>query len=81
MTCKSARNLVIQHLGHVLGCRPSAYEVNTILARVAGRTNGSRHLERIIKEETAKFVRAPSLTRRIFNAVNRDCGTVEIQHQ
>ena len=48
MISTATRDLVIQHLGHILGCRPSQHELDTVTERVADRTNGSRNLERII---------------------------------
>jgi hypothetical protein len=56
MICNSARELVAKHLSHLLGYRPSIYEVDTVLARVEGRTNHPGELERIAREEAARFV-------------------------
>ncbi len=52
----SARQLVVQHLSHVLGNRPSEYEGDVVLERVVGRTNRPGELERIAREEAARFV-------------------------
>ena len=57
MICNSAHELVAKHLSHLLGCRPSGYEVDTVLERVEGRSNHPDELERIAREEAARFVR------------------------
>ena len=76
MICNSARALVVQHLSHLLGCRPSRYEVETVLERVEGRTGHPAELGRIAREEATRFVRGDSPSRRkdTVNAValNRD---------
>jgi len=58
MICNSAHELVAKHLSHLLGCRPSGYEVDTVLERVEGRTDLPAELERIAREEAARFVRS-----------------------
>lgn len=60
MIFTSTRDLAFQHLAHLLGCRPTEYEIDTVVERVAGRANHPKDLERLVKEEAAKFVRAPS---------------------
>ena len=53
----STREVVVKHLSHILGYRPSGYEVDTVLARVEGRANRPGELERIAREEASRFVR------------------------
>jgi hypothetical protein len=60
MICNSAHEFVAKHLSHLLGCRPSGYEVDTVLTRVEGRTSHPGELERIAREEAARFVRGDS---------------------
>jgi hypothetical protein len=64
MICNSAHELVVKHLSHLLGYRPSGYEVDSVLARVEGRTSHPAQLERIAREEAARFVRGNLPSRR-----------------
>ncbi len=57
MIPNSARALVEQHLSHLLGCRPSQYEIEAVLRRV-GPSKGQKDLERIVREEAARFAAA-----------------------
>jgi hypothetical protein len=60
MIFTSTRELVFQHLAHILGCRPSQHEIDTVVANVAARTHWPKDLEQIVKEEATKFARSPS---------------------
>jgi len=60
MSFTSTRDLVFQHLSHLLGCRPTEHEIDTVLERVAGRADHPKELERLAREEATQFVRAAS---------------------
>ena len=56
MISTATRELVIQHLSHILGRRPSQHELDMVVERVALRINQLCRLEQIVHEEATRFV-------------------------
>ena len=60
MICTVTRDLVIQHLGHVLGCRPSQHEIDTVVERVAGRAINSAPWNELSARKPRDLWRTPA---------------------
>jgi len=50
------RDHVKQHLGHLLLRKPSAYEEETVLARVRARNENPLHWLKVAQEEAQRFI-------------------------